>query len=157
MATFASLIQSGNTMDLPRAVTELQSKLPGRRFQTSTLTIANMSSATEATRLSLALSGIEDDELILITAGMLLSGTSAEAGYGILYANGVVADANSFGTAQFSATSSVGNNNSIFTSAIVQNLSGSFNIDLKWARFLGSNTIYSLGAHIEALVLKKRS
>lgn len=157
MGVFSSLVQSGNTLDLVRLDLELDSKLPVRRFRTSTLAIANMASATEATRLSLPLTGIEDDELIFVTAGMLTSGTSGEAAYGILYANNVVIDSNSFGTQQFSATSAVGNNNSFHVSGYAENLSGNFNIDLKWARFIGANTVYSLGAYINAIVMKRRT
>lgn len=149
-----SVIKSGNTLNLEQLITELGSKLPCFAGNASAAALSS-ASASYVTAASKTISVATDD--LIVVAGMMnfsISDGAATIGAMRLYADAANLTNDYFLT---DSASNTGGNRSGHTLVWYgENLSGSVAFSVKFARFSGAGTVYTVNSQVAVFQFKKR-
>lgn len=150
----ASGIKSGNTLNLEQLITELGSKLPCAPGNNTAGALSSASS-TYVTAASKTLAVTTDD--VIVVAGMInfsISDGASTLGAARLYQDTTLITADYF--LADTTSSSGGARNSTTLVYYAENLSGSVAFSLKFARFSGAGTVYTVSSQVSVYQFKKR-
>lgn len=157
MSTYsASGIKAGDTLNLGTLISEME-KLPTDVTAATNDIITSVASTTHTALVGVTLSLTSDDVVLIVAHAnfSILDASIATLGSLLLYR-----DTTPIGYAQIVeqvASSNTGQRDSRFLLMYDQNQSGSVSYSLKFARFSGSGTIYSLNASLFTFACKKKA
>lgn len=154
MATYdSSGIKSGNTLNEEQLITELN-KLPAAVGAGSAALLSSASS-TYVTAASATLT-VSTDDLIIVAGQMNFSSSDGASSIGAmrLYQASTLLTNDYF--LKDTASSTAGNQSCASICYYAENLSGSIAFSVKFARFSGSGTIYSVNSQVAVYVVKKK-
>lgn len=157
MSTYsASGIKAGDTLNLGTLISEME-KLPTDVTAATNDILTSVASTTHTALVGVTLSLTSDDVVLIVAHAnySILDAGLATLGSFLLYR-----DTTSIGYAQIvepSASSSTGQRDSRFLLMYDQNQSGSVSYSLKFARFNGTGTVYSVNASLFTFACKKKA
>lgn len=157
MSTFdASVIKSGNNLNIAQLITSLGSVALAVHTAAST-SLTSSTSSTYAALVSKTITGVSADDVVIMLGYCSFSSSDGASSKGQLamYANGSKVGQD-FIMSHASSSSSGDAVSFAIAGQYSENLSGNIAYDLRFARRSGSGTIYSASAELWLIQAKKK-